>query len=188
MKSKNVLRGFTLVELLVVMAIMSVLIGISVAGLGFAMRRSRNIARQSAATNLDRSLEAYYSDFQNYPTSAAPASITTIESLITSANALQRYLEGSWEAPPRTCMAYGVDNGGIRYVVGVSQENTGGNHSCYWTGPGVGAGQNWPVNDGDPVSCVIAEGAGIQQMYLQEIIADNDFGDADCNFVTNWAL
>lgn len=141
--AKSSLRGFTLVELLVVMAIMSVLIGISVAGLGYAMRRSRNIARQAAVANLDRALESYYSDYQNYPlTSEAEAA--DIPTLIETT--LNPYLEGSWDAPPKTCIAFKSD--GIRYVTGANQEEAEGENSCFWAGPALGYdpdGSDWPI-------------------------------------------
>lgn len=144
------LRGFTLVELLVVMAIMSVLIGISVAGLGYAMRRSRNINRQAAAANLDRALEAFYSDHQQYPdttpgaTAFPVAADTFMETLIDApvvgsedtTGYLYEYLEGSWDVAPKTWIYYKSDS--IRYTTCVSQEMGGGDTDCFCLGPAVG--------------------------------------------------
>jgi type IV pilus assembly protein PilA len=142
--ARTSLRGFTLVELLVVMAIMAVLIGISIAGLGYAMRRSRNIARQAAAANLDRAIESYYSDNQTYPTAGDVVPPTTIGVLVD--DILEPYLEGSWDVPPRTCVAY-LSPDGERYVAGASQEVAGGTQDMYWTGPGLSAGAGWPEDD-----------------------------------------
>ena len=136
----TVAYGFTLVELLVVMAIMSVLIGISVAGLGFAMRRSRNTGRQAAAQNLDRSLEAFYSDNQQYPDSASMPDLVDTE--------LNSYLEGSWESPSESYYGYRAEN--YIYVVCASQEDTGGDIDFLCYGPGIGypgGTEPWPGGD-----------------------------------------
>lgn len=133
-RSKYSLRGFTLVELLVVMAIMSVLIGISVAGLGYAMRRSRNIARQAAVTNLDRALESYYSDQQQYPDNTTAPTITSL--VAAGTGLLDVYLEGSWDVPVKTCVVY-YSLDGVRYVTGASQEDARGDNDMYWAGPGL---------------------------------------------------
>lgn len=124
------------------MAIMAVLIGISVAGLGYAMRRSRNISRQSAMANLDRALEAYYSDHQNYP---QHTDVATLDALINGDGVddewLLPYLEGSWEAPGNTEVFYNsevVGPNAIGYVVCVSQEESGGEVSYVCSGPSIG--------------------------------------------------
>ncbi len=138
-EKKNSFGGFTLVEVLVVMAIIAVLIGISVAGLGFAMRRSRNISRQSAMSNLDRALEAYYSDNLNYPVDTTVATLGALidDSGVPADNILYEYLEGSWEAPPGTEVYYkSID--GILYTVCVNQEESGAGQSWVCTGPGIG--------------------------------------------------
>lgn len=131
------LRGFTLVEMLVVMAILAVLLGIAVAGIGFALRRSRNIARQAAATNLDRALEAFYSDKQIYP---EHGDLDSFSDLVQSDSWLNPYLEGTWDAPPITTFGF-TGSDGTRYTVCVSQEEptSAGDfgYKCY--GPGIGS-------------------------------------------------
>jgi len=154
-------RGFTLVELLVVMAIIAVLIGISVAGLGFAMRRSRNISRQSAMANLDRSLEAYYSDHQDYP---IETDVLTIEGMLDTGGALDPYLEGSWGAPPRTEVYYKSDTDGVFYTVCVSQEEARGGMSWLCTGPGIGE-TGFPARKIRSDAGVCTDCAGICQIY-----------------------
>ncbi len=130
----NYQRGFTLVELLVVMAIMAVLIGISVAGLGFAMRRSRNIARASALDNMEKALVANYSDSEVYP--RAGTDIANMEELITYLN---EYFEGSWDAgPPNTTYKYCSADSGTLYVICVSQEDSEGDQDFFCQGPGMG--------------------------------------------------
>jgi prepilin-type N-terminal cleavage/methylation domain-containing protein len=131
---ENSQTGFTLVELLVVMAIMAVLIGISVAGLGFAMRRSRNIARASALDNLEKALAANYAESEGYP--KAEIDVASIEDLISYLN---EYFEGSWDAgPPNTTYKYCSADSGTLYVICVSQENSQGEQDFFCQGPGMG--------------------------------------------------
>ncbi|MBN2100322.1 type II secretion system protein [Candidatus Dojkabacteria bacterium] len=128
-------EGFTLVELLVVMAIIAVLIAISVAGLGFAMRRSRNIARESAVANIERALSAYYADSETYPN---PTNVGNVNTLAQST--LKDQLEGSWDpGPPNTEYYYATTNDILLFVICVNQEtNTANNYDYYCTGPGMG--------------------------------------------------
>lgn len=128
-------RGFTLVELLIVMAIIAVLVGITIAGLGYAMRRSRNIARMSAMENLDRAIAAYYSDELEYPIATeGVADLVDGETPI-----LDPYLEGSWETPAGTQIYYNVDSEQIYYTFCVNQEETGTSTDTYnCTGNSIG--------------------------------------------------
>ena len=137
MKNKLSLRAFTLVELLIVMAILAVLIGISVAGIGYALRQSRNIARQSAMANLDRAVQAYYSDNVIYFTDTDPDSF---DDMLTNDLYLNTYLEGSWEAPPNSQFTFKTDTEGYYYVVCGKMEMTGSNFYWMCTGPGIGQG------------------------------------------------
>jgi len=132
-------KGFTLVELLVVMAIMAVLIGISVAGLGYALRRSRNIARSASMSNLDKAFASYYADNQDYP-----ADGSTIEDLVASSGDLDVYLEGTWDGgPPGSKYYYKAGNSDTIYSVCVSQEKTATVENFVCLGPGVGS-TGWP--------------------------------------------
>lgn len=126
--------GFTLVELLIVMAIIAVLVGITIAGLGFAMRRSRNISRMSAMTNLDRAVSSYYSDNLEYP-----ANTSTVHELVPGD--LDVYLEGSWEAPAGTRMYFKSDaaTSAVYYTFCVNQEENLGADDLYeCVGSGIG--------------------------------------------------
>jgi prepilin-type N-terminal cleavage/methylation domain-containing protein len=60
-------KGFTLVELLIVMAIIGILIAIAIIGLGAAQADARNSARQTAVKGLSGLLETYYGTGQTYP-------------------------------------------------------------------------------------------------------------------------
>jgi prepilin-type N-terminal cleavage/methylation domain-containing protein len=55
-------KGFTLVELLIVMAIIGILIAIAIIGLGSAQATARNESRQTAVKGLSGLIETYYGD------------------------------------------------------------------------------------------------------------------------------
>jgi prepilin-type N-terminal cleavage/methylation domain-containing protein len=154
MKKRNE-KGFTLVELLVVMGIMAVLIGISVAGLGFAMRRSRNIARSAAMSNLDKALQAHYADDQTYPDDGNAIDEIIGETGNMTPPPLEEYLEGTWDAgAPGTTFCYRTDNANVKYSICVSQEQGDGTDNFQCTGPGVGQ-SGWPSKEvsGDCTNC-----------------------------------
>ncbi|MHB8362207.1 MAG: prepilin-type N-terminal cleavage/methylation domain-containing protein [Patescibacteria group bacterium] len=62
-------KGFTLVELLIVMAIIGILIAIAIIGLGAAQADARNSARQTAVKGIAGLLETYYGQGQTYAAS-----------------------------------------------------------------------------------------------------------------------
>lgn len=140
-------EAFTLVELLIVMAIIAVLVGITIAGLGFAMRRSRNIARMSAMTNLERAITSYYSDNLEYVDEAIP-----LDTMVTSEDYLDPYLEGSWEFPAGTVIFYNSDANEVYYTFCINQEqNLGADDLFNCTGAGIG--QDGFVSESNDVTC-----------------------------------
>lgn len=60
-------KGFTLVELLVVMAILAVLVTLIAGGFRTAQMRGRDAKRKSDLKELANSLELYFSDHRAYP-------------------------------------------------------------------------------------------------------------------------
>jgi prepilin-type N-terminal cleavage/methylation domain-containing protein len=60
-------QGFTLVELLVVIVIISVLATLGFAVGAGAMQRARKVAAQSAATNVGNAVEQFYSEYHLLP-------------------------------------------------------------------------------------------------------------------------
>lgn len=66
---KKLLTGFTLVELLVVMAILGVLVTLVAGGFRSSQARGRDAERKSDLKNIANALELYYSDYGVYPAS-----------------------------------------------------------------------------------------------------------------------
>ncbi|MEA3357096.1 MAG: type II secretion system protein [Patescibacteria group bacterium] len=113
--------GFTLVEMLVVMAIISVLVGIAIAGLGFALRRARNIARQAFAQDMSTALVSYYADNQVYPGTDAPHELVSNDPTV---GFLYEYMDEMYE-PPKITYIYYQSTDQLSYSVCISQESAG---------------------------------------------------------------
>jgi type IV pilus assembly protein PilA len=67
MKLRN-RKGFTLIELLIVVAIIGILAAIAIPQFSAYRAKANNTAATSDLRNLKTQLEAYYADFQIYPT------------------------------------------------------------------------------------------------------------------------
>jgi prepilin-type N-terminal cleavage/methylation domain-containing protein len=67
--TKKTSSGFTLMELLVVMAILGVLIVAGLASFTSSQKKSRDIKRKSDLRQISLSMETYYNDFGSYPLS-----------------------------------------------------------------------------------------------------------------------
>lgn len=63
----NTRKGFTLVELLVVIAIIAVLAAAGFAGGNAALNRARKLSAQSAATSVVTAIDQFYSDYSSLP-------------------------------------------------------------------------------------------------------------------------
>lgn len=68
-------KGFTLVELLVVISLIGVLTTLVVANLNSARERARDAARKSDLRNIQTALRLYYNDVGAYPTSNSGAPV-----------------------------------------------------------------------------------------------------------------
>jgi len=70
-------KAFTLVELMVAMAIIAVLIGMSVFGISTAQRVLRDNQRRDSVKNIAAALNSYYATNSSYPASITSASAGT---------------------------------------------------------------------------------------------------------------
>lgn len=64
-------RGFTLIEILVVMAIIGILATIGMGAFGTAQSKARDARRKSDLENVARALEMHYNDNKAYPASVS---------------------------------------------------------------------------------------------------------------------
>ncbi len=60
-------KGFTLIELLIVVAIIGILAAVAIPQFSAYRIRGFNSAATSDGRNFRTNMEAYYSDYQNYP-------------------------------------------------------------------------------------------------------------------------
>lgn len=60
-------KAFTLLELLVVMAIMALLVGLGLRTFGSVQQKSRDGRRKQDLQNIAKALELYYNDLRHYP-------------------------------------------------------------------------------------------------------------------------
>ena len=60
-------KAFTLLELLVVMAILALLVGIGLRTFGTVQQKSRDGRRKQDLQSITKTLELYYNDFKHYP-------------------------------------------------------------------------------------------------------------------------
>lgn len=130
-------RAFTLVELMVAMAIIAVLMGLAAFGIAQALRTLRDDQRRNAVRDVETALNAYYADNAEYP-----AAITLSVNQVTIAANLVVPLEGVAKATGNTnptadntpyCYALTTDG----YKIGAKLESgqwyvqgTGINDSC----------------------------------------------------------
>lgn len=97
-KRKNA-KGFTLVELLVVMAIIAILVTLIIYAINAARMQSRNTTRRNIANSTKAALEGYFSTKKNYPAKTTPVEVnalytSTISGTTTTPSDLESYAPG----------------------------------------------------------------------------------------------
>jgi prepilin-type N-terminal cleavage/methylation domain-containing protein len=98
MKKNAFQRGFTLIELMIVIVILGILMGTILPRLSGAQSRARDTAKIADLTNIAQALEVYYNDNGKYPDNSAgdpclhPGNV--------SANGLSVYLKGGQVPAP----------------------------------------------------------------------------------------
>lgn len=68
-------KGFSLIELLIVIAIMAILGSLALSAFSTARKQARDAQRKSDMTQYKTALESYYATYSSYPNSGTPAAI-----------------------------------------------------------------------------------------------------------------
>jgi len=66
-------RGFTLIEMMIVVAIIAILSGVILTGLNSARKQARDSRRMADIKNIQAQLEVYYNSANSYPSSLEAA-------------------------------------------------------------------------------------------------------------------
>lgn len=126
-------RGFTLIELVVVIAIIAILTALATYNFEQARKRARDISRKNDLKQFVNSLEAYKADYQSYP--------STLNTLLTGSYINQIMIDpknklavGSWTEYVYTRDASDV----LKFTLVACLENTGDPEKV--TGTVCGAG------------------------------------------------
>jgi len=117
-------RGFTLVELLVVISIIGILAGVVIVSVNSARVKARDNKRQVDIDTVSQSLELYYAQNKNYPTSTTfnSSNNTSWTALKTSLISPTISYISSWPTDPgKNYYAY-VSDTGKRYAVDATLE------------------------------------------------------------------
>jgi len=132
MKNKKIyqrLGGFTLIEILVVIAIIAVLSSIVLVGLGPTQRLGRDAKRLSDLSQIQHGLELYYYKCGYYPGVAQQGVTCGAYSAISTWSALTAALKGSnigvTQIPndPTSGVDYKYGSDGVTYTIGAQLEN-----------------------------------------------------------------
>lgn len=114
-------RGFTIVELLIVIVVVAILAAISVVAYNGIQQRANNNALISSVSQTIKVLQAYYSYNNSYPVTNAYACVTTISGCIESSGAV-RSANGTFDtnittiaSVPRSTPNVGAAGHGITY-------------------------------------------------------------------------
>lgn len=137
-RSRNY-RGFTLVEMLVVMGILVILMTMGIAAGRFAIQRANRVQHQNAADQIFQALQSYYADNRVYPATAEMTSFGTAM----SSGALSKYLDsegfdGGSDATFYYMTDDGAGNQSMLVCVSYSANNDENNQGGYCNGNGFG--------------------------------------------------
>lgn len=135
-------KGFTLVELLIVMAIIGLLSIAAIAGGSYAIKQGRTSRKRKEVDQVATLLQAYYNEKLSYP---APETVkTNVDTLVSSTTKLGTYSEGyKFDNKPCTasgCYAYDTSDSNTKYAL-CTQLDPGTPASQYNTTSGTGAAQ-----------------------------------------------
>jgi prepilin-type N-terminal cleavage/methylation domain-containing protein len=137
MTKKTNYKGFTLVEMLIVMGILAILMAIGVAVGRFAIQRANNIQHNSAAEQLSQAVASYYVDNRKYPAETNMAGT----GFGTNAGPLDPYIDAEFDGGSDATYYYYTDSTQQSYLVCVSYGGVSDTAQLggYCTGNGFGS-------------------------------------------------
>ncbi|MNY36965.1 Type II secretion system protein G precursor [compost metagenome] len=97
-KLEKTTKGFTIVELLIVIVIIGILAAITIVAYNGIQNRGKAAAYQSDANSIDKKIEAYNAVNSAYPLTAAGADAATVTAQTTAGTNLTTLLNGTAES------------------------------------------------------------------------------------------
>ncbi len=148
MKRGFTLKGFTLIEILIVVAIIGLLTSVVLVGLGSFRTRGRDARRIADLRETQNALELYYTKYQRYPALGGGDSWTSLTNSLVGASIGVSSISNDPLYPDRT-YSFGVSASGQNYVLAANLEDS--------SNPGLKDdpdGTIYNINCADPVYCV----------------------------------
>lgn len=129
-------RGFTIVELLVVIVVIAILVALTLPNLFGLQKRARDDARKNDLKNLQQALETYYNDNNRYPAALSALATQYINTVPTDPKNTGSYVY-TYTPSPSGCATTG-GTACSSYTLSATLENT--------SDPAAGSGGAYTVN------------------------------------------
>ncbi len=153
---KNGKQGFTLIEILIVVAIIAILASVVLVGLGPTQQAGRDARRLSDIREVQNALELFYNKCGFYPGGAAasgpcssftaPTTWATLTTLLTTTASLGVSSIPSDPSSNRT-YGYAYNSGATSYVVGAALENANNSVFTGYTAPPGSSADTWATDN-----------------------------------------
>ena len=125
-------KGFTLIEILVVVSIIGLLSSVFLVGLGGFRSRGRDARRLADLRQVQNALEIYYTKCQRYPAgvncaAGDPATWSALQTAITQSGLGVFQIANDPQNPQNSARTYGyaISVDGQSYILGSTLENSG---------------------------------------------------------------
>lgn len=146
-------KGFTLVEVLIVVAIVGILASFAIVGIGPVQKRGRDARRLSDLRQIQNGLELYFQKNGAYPLGGGYA---TMAGLLKS-NGITQLVPNDPLSNAAKTYWYTTDSGGTTYMLAARLEDTG---NSAFNGALVTASTTLGVGDTFPAACNSAYDSG----------------------------